>query len=287
QLIHTFPRRRLIGNGHRGGITALAFHPDGRALYSASEDGTIKEWDVAERQLLNTLPTSGWTPTNLRVTPNGTQLISAHSDGKIVVWAIESLLPVAQLSQHQHCVNAITFSQNIVSPEGFLVSASDDGTIKLWKPISPGNQADFRLAKSFTLLSSKANLRKGLGRAGESKLRAIDLAIRPISQDTQQLIVATEHTVLLYHLNVYLEVSEQTTLCKSESLITAIALSTEAQLAVGTEDRRLTLWDLMGERQIAELTHDWGVSAITFAPDGRSLITASADEVISIWQRDA
>ena len=287
QLIHTFPRRRLIGNGHRGGITALAFHPDGRALYSASEDGTIKEWDVAERQLLNTLPTSGWTPTDLRVTKDGTQLVSAHSDGKIVVWAIESLLPVTQLLQHQRCVNAIAFSQNIVNREGLIVSASDDGTIKLWKPISPGNQTEFRLAKSFTLLSSKSNLRKGLGRASESKLRAITLAIRPTSQDTQQLVVATEHTVLLYHLNVYLEVSEQTTLCKSESLITAIALSTEAQLAVGTEDRRLTLWDLMGERQIAELTHDWGVSAITFAPDGRSLITASADEVISIWQRDA
>lgn len=289
QLIHTFARRRLMGDGHRGSITALAFHPDGRALYSASTDGTVKEWDVVERRLLNTLPVPGWTPTDLLVTPEGTQLISANRDGKIVMWEIASLLPVIQLAQHQRCVNAIACSQSNPHAVGLLVSASDDGTVKLWKQSFQDESFVHRLAKSITLPHDEP-VRKGL--SGSSRARAIALALRPTSQYAQQLIVATEHTVLLYHLDAYLEVSAPITLYQSESLINAIAVSKTTQrlgahLAVGTEDRLLTLWQLTTGDQMAELAHDWGVGAIAFTPSGQTLITASADEVISIWQREA
>jgi len=294
QLIHSFSRRRLIGNGHSGSITALAFHPDSRALYSASADGTVKEWDAAERRLLNTLPAPGWTPTDLLVTPDGTQLISANRDGKIVVWEIASLLPVVQLTQHQQCVNAIAFSQNSIYPNGLLASASDDGTVKLWKRSLKDGQFIPVLAKSIAL-SQEASVGSGLGQKVRNKSgdqpRALAIALRPVDQSAHQLIVATAHTVLLYHVDVYLELSVPITLYESEVLISAIALNTglehsEAQLAVGTEDRLLTLWELDTGDQVAQLAHDWGVSAISFTPNGQTLIAASADEVISIWQRD-
>ncbi len=285
QLTHTFARRRLIGSGHRGAISALAFHPDGLALYSASADGTVKEWNLAERRLLNTLPVYGWTPADLLVTPDGKQLMSANRDGKIVVWEIASLLPTAQLSQHQRCVNAIAFSPGNTYSNGLLISASDDGTVKLWKQEPKDDHLAPQLTKTITLPEETA-ARKGMGGIGAEKARAIAVAARPTSQHGQQLVVATEHTVLLYHIDAYLEVSTPITLCQSAAAISAIALNAEALLAVGSEDRQLALWQLTTGDRVAELAHDWGVRAIAFSPDGKALVTASADEVISIWQRE-
>src|SRR5262249_54059623 len=41
--------------GHTGAVTAVAFAPDGRSLVSASQDGSVKVWDVAARQDPNRL----------------------------------------------------------------------------------------------------------------------------------------------------------------------------------------------------------------------------------------
>lgn len=266
QLVHTFARRRLMGDGHTAEITALAFHPDGRALYSASADGTIKEWDSAEHCLLNTLPTRGWIPTDLQVSADGMHLVSANRDGKIVVWSIETLLPVAQLAQHQKKVNAIALSQ---TPSAYLLaSASDDGTLKLWR--QPFQTDTPQLAK---------NIR--VGRKGE---QVVGVALMAARSGSFQLVAATATAVWRYAVDEYLDVSEPVRVCQSGAVIRAIALNQNNLLAVGSEDRRLTLWDVLTGDRVAELAHDWGVSAVVFAPDSRSLVAASEDEVISIWR---
>ncbi len=265
QLIHTFHRRRLIGEGHSAEVTALQFHPDGRALYSASTDGTLKEWDSAECCLLNTLSTSGWIPTALAVTPDGTQLISPNSDGQIVLWDIATLMPIVRLSQHQQRVNAIALS----ALGNLLASASDDGTVKLWRY----QQDRPQLAKTISL--------SGKG--------AIAVALNQTAQKgfNRQLIIATSaDEIQLYDLDAQLNSAPPIVFYQSPSPMTAIALSRGGYLAVGSEDRVLTLWRLATGDCVAKLAHDWGVVAIAFSPDGQTLITASADEVISIWQQD-
>lgn len=305
QLIHTFHRRRLMGNGHTAEITALQFHPDGRALYSACADGTIKEWDSAERCLLNTLPTVGWTPTALAITPGGDQLISPYSDGQIILWDIATLRPVAQLTQHQKSVNAIDISAR----GDLLASASDDGMIKLWRyPRETGP----RLAKTIHLKPHK-DRKKGVGRQalggqtfrtptfkgrlfGEQAIGqqgAIAIALHTPSSPSksspsqQQLIAATTTgSVQCYTLDEQLTPSEPTLFYQSPMPITAFALSNDGTLAIGSEDSVLTLWNIATGECVAKLPHDWGLVAIAFSTDSQTLISTSADEVISIWQRD-
>ncbi|MGB3787483.1 MAG: serine/threonine-protein kinase [Phormidesmis sp.] len=285
QLVHSFARRLLVGTGHAAAVTALAFHPDGRALYSASEDGTMKEWDSTQRCLLNTMPTAGWTPTDLLVTPDGTQLISPNSDGQIVVWDIETLLPSERLTQHQKRVSAVAISQ----PGDLLVSASDDGTVKLWKRQRVEGKWRFQLAKSLSVVQPQDG--KPVG-AIALTLQTFSAASSRSSDQTSlgvghRLIVATASEVLLYSLDEQLETAAPVTLYRSRYSISAIALSQSGYLAVGSEDRNLTLWDMETGDCVAKLAHDWGMEAIAFSPNSQTLITASTDEVISIWQREA
>lgn len=289
QLIYTFQRRRLMGDGHTAAITALTFHPDGRALYSASNDGTIKEWDSAERCLLNTLPTGGWTPTALAVTADGRQLISPNSDGKIVLWDIATLMPSHQLAQHQKRVNAIALSDI----GDVLVSASDDGTVKLWKGVQDTPQGP-QLAKTINI--NPKICRKSLFNRQESSDGALAIALHsPLSAhqssaqpNSQQLIVATTSGLIqLYNLDIQLNDSPPKKFYQSPYPITALALSCDGYLAIGSEDTVLTIWQLSTGDCVAKLTHDWGIIAIAFSADGQTLITASADEIISVWQREA
>ncbi|EDX87256.1 protein kinase domain [Synechococcus sp. PCC 7335] len=278
ELVHTFARRLLTGSGHAAAVTALAFHPDGRALYSASEDGTMKEWDSARRCLLNTMPTSGWTPTDLLVTPEGTQLVSPNSDGQIVVWDIQTLLPSERLTQHQKRVTAAALSTR----GDLLVSAGNDGTIKLWKRQQVEGKWRFRFAKSLAV-ATQTNISQSV----------IALAIQSFNHAAgYRVIASTANEVFWYSVDGHLEISAPITLYRSSYLITVIALSpsgylgSNGYLAVGSEDRILTLWDIEGNDCVAKLAHDWGIEAIAFAPDSRTLITASSDEVISIWRRE-
>jgi len=45
--------------GHSNGVEMVRFSPDGRRLYSASRDETIREWDVARGACLRTLRAEG------------------------------------------------------------------------------------------------------------------------------------------------------------------------------------------------------------------------------------
>ena len=296
QHIHTFQRRRIIGDGHTATVTALAFHPDGRALYSASNDGTIKEWDTAEHRLLNTLPTGGWLPTDLRVTADGRALIVSNSDGKIVLWDIDTLMPAYELAQHQQRVNAIALSSPEddpeKGPEDILGSASSDGTVKLWRcrpqgGLQKGSQGEPQLAKTISI-NKKAGSKSWFKGSEESE-GAIALALHtPTAHPaTQQLIVATTAgLVQLYDLNEQLNFSPPKNFYQSPYPITALALSADGYLAIGSEDSVLTIWQLSSGECVAKLTHDWGIVAIAFSANGQALITASADEIITVWQRE-
>lgn len=68
-------------NRHSGPISDLGFSPDGRTLYSASLDGTIRVWDVPTNSCVDWLG-FGSPPTSLTVSPTGEFLATTHT-GKL------------------------------------------------------------------------------------------------------------------------------------------------------------------------------------------------------------
>ena len=90
--------RTIVLRGHVGAVTSLAWSTSGKRMASASDDGTVKLWDVsthaqtasapgmdAERELL-TLRGHESEVLSVAWNDDGTQLVSADVDGMIRLW---------------------------------------------------------------------------------------------------------------------------------------------------------------------------------------------------------
>jgi WD40 repeat protein/tRNA A-37 threonylcarbamoyl transferase component Bud32 len=91
-------RQLLTLKGHTGPVTCIVFHPGGRRLASAAEDGTVRIWEAKTGQELLSLgghrgpparyanagPQGGWF--QLAFSPDGHHLAEADMDGTIRLW---------------------------------------------------------------------------------------------------------------------------------------------------------------------------------------------------------
>jgi WD40 repeat protein len=90
------------------GASALAFHPDGRWLASASLDHAIHWWDVSSKSLVRTL--TGYDDVNAVVfSPDGRWLVSGGGDRTVRVTTAESG-ELAATYRLDTVVKALTFS---------------------------------------------------------------------------------------------------------------------------------------------------------------------------------
>ena len=72
--------------GHKGRVTAVAFHPHDGTLYSASWDGTVRLWDVVSGTERNAFDWKLGRLTCLTLAPDGTRAAAGTEGGKVVIW---------------------------------------------------------------------------------------------------------------------------------------------------------------------------------------------------------
>ncbi|WP_236573259.1 nSTAND1 domain-containing NTPase [Streptomyces sp. GS7] len=253
------------------GITdAAGFSPDGRIMAAATDDHTVRLWNVAARDNptgLATLTVHSDTVRSVKFSPAGHLLATASVDRTIRLWDVTDPrhpARLATLGNHTDNVWSVAFS-----PDGrTLAVASDDRrTVQLWDVTDPRNPN--RLAPLIGHTDT-----------------VLSVAFSP---DGHCLATAgDDHTARLWDVTDPRNPSSLATLDgHTDTVWSAVFTPDGRRLATAAADKTIRLWNIEDRhRPVAMATmtgHTDAVRSAAFSPDGRTLATASNDHTARLW----
>ena len=270
------PMLMLDTGGHMAMINGIAFTPDGRQLVSASEDKTIRVWDLASGKTVRTIrgesaPGHAGKVFAMALSPDGKWLaaggwmdksvVRVPSRGDIRLYEFASGKLVALLKGHENGVIGLAFS----SDGRKLISGSTDSTAILWDTGS--------LSRAGTGIRSGA-------RGTEPKLlhrlegHKDDIYAVGFSTDGSRAVTGSfDHDLRLWRVADGNEIAHMT---GHGDKVQSLAMSPDGTVASGDWSGEIWLWDARDGKFLRTLrTPSTGVGSLSFSADGRLLLAAS------------
>jgi len=224
--------------GHAAAVYSVAFAPDGATLVSASRDRTARLWDTATWQERRVLRGHAGTVYAARFSADGRRLVTASMDRTARAWYSDSGVCEVTLSGHTDRVFTAAFSADGVA----IVTASEDGTARIWDATT--GQERLRLAHPF-----RVNAAVFVGATDRVATAAADDVLRIWN------LASPERPRQLHG--------------HAAPLWTVSATADGGQLATGSADGTVRIWDGSGEPANVVVESDRVLTAAFSAAGGR------------------
>lgn len=239
--------------GHESWVTGISFSPDGKALASSSDDRTVKLWQ--EDGTLITTIKHPWRLNSVSFSPDGKIIASGSDDRTVKLWHRDGTL-ITTLTGHNGYITSVSFS-----PDGkVLAAATTEGDVKLW---------NLKL-KSNPLTAIAGNVSNRLNRVSFTKDNLIALA--------------SDRETVQFWLPNGTEIPSVTE-AKNADLVTAVGLSTNAEIVAFGSRATVKLWQRNGTLKTLSTNGDVATS-ISFSPDDKTLAVGIDTGTITLWKRD-
>ena len=129
---------RAMLKGHKFGVNSIAFSPDGRSLVSASDDRSVRKWNLRDGSS-KLLPVFSGFPMfffSVAFSPNGWHVAAGNLDGSLWIWDSRTHKLVA--TWQGHASDSDVYCTEFTPDGKGLMSGSEDQTVKRWDVSSLG-----------------------------------------------------------------------------------------------------------------------------------------------------
>lgn len=126
---------KFVINAHNNSVFTLKYSPDFLYLVSGSRDAHLKRWKVAENyQLESDIPAHLYAINDIYFAQNSNLLATCSMDKSIKIWDANSLKLLKVVDKARHAGHGTSINRLLwLSLNDFLISASDDKKISVWK----------------------------------------------------------------------------------------------------------------------------------------------------------
>jgi WD40 repeat protein len=115
--------------GHEKAVLGVRWSRDGKRALTASQDGTLRLWDMAARKAVHVFKGHTAAVSCVAMSADGTRAVSGGPDGKLHIWDLENGTLVRALEGHRDAIWSVA-----ITPDGRrALSGGNDGTMRLWR----------------------------------------------------------------------------------------------------------------------------------------------------------
>ena len=115
-------------NGHTKPIEALSFSADGKSLLSASDDHTIRLWNLKTKKQTRIWEGHRWEVNSICFLPDGERFVSTSNDGDVRIWDISMAHSSYTFDKHSDAIAGVAYNFD----GSIIASASWDKSILVW-----------------------------------------------------------------------------------------------------------------------------------------------------------
>jgi len=282
---------------HDQAVHAVAFLPDGAQVVSGSSDGTLRVWNATTGECLRTIAGASLGAYAVAVSPDGAKVAAGCKDGVLREFRLSDGSLLREMEGHLGYVRSVAYTHDGAQ----LLSSADDGSIRAWAPDRPEPTAVLQGHRGGVLAVAVSKDGRRLlsgGRDGTLRLWNLEEAklldtleghrswvgAVAISGDGRHALSAGYDSRLLRWDLATGQIETEMTDGRNHY---ALVLSADGTKACSAGDNRgVACWDLTaGERLAERRGHARPVRALALSPDGKTLVTASEDTTLLVWER--
>ncbi|MFK5921605.1 MAG: hypothetical protein QM496_05455 [Verrucomicrobiota bacterium] len=303
--------------GHSKPVSSLALlDPEGKQIVSASEDGSIRIWDIAGKKAIRTINHGGGAVAYLAVSANGQYILSSAKEGPARLWNAKDGKRLAELKGNadllaerdamQRRVDlakrlAAEFTKALPAAEKVWQEESTKATEAATKAVA----ARLETEKKITMLkrlrrklpaAKEADLKKATEETAKAKNalaiaeRNRDLSIRLTSQAAEKHVALKikNQTATTIEKSLSEEIKKLNEGIKKDDAIAvqALAFSNDSsQAAVALADGSLRFWNASTGKFLHSIEQSSPTLAIHYAATGQ-LLGAQKDKKLATWNPD-
>lgn len=283
---------KRIFKGHCASVSYISISPNGNLIASASQDNTLRLWDLHNGRCISTLYRPRMTTGKFRYevldglideidyigfksvefSPDGKYLIAAGNDATIYLYSVENLECICQWSNHEiyypfHYATFAPGMKYIVSVgNGELDEVDSQGSsgLMIW---NIGNNLPTGMINSFA-----------------------DYEYISYSPDGNYFACVCNRAIEIWdtHSQKYLfTLAQQYDIKKLVYNKGMVKFSPKDQQLAFSFSDMIHIWDYKKRKLLQTLSnHGEGIDCISYTPSGNYIISGGKDKIISIWDID-